>query len=271
MRFRYMKRGGGLLNCADVLFRKEGPVAFVTINREASLNALNAGILKTLEAFFDDLENDPGIRVAVITGAGDKAFVAGADVREIKEAGEKRPALIAEGQRILSKIRTSSKVTIAAMNGYALGGGCELALACDMRLASENAKFGLPEATLGVMAGYGGTQLLARLIGPGRTKYMMFSGTILSAREAYRFGLVEKVCAHDFLREEVQALASKIAACGPLAIKGCKRAVDEGLLLPLDQALRLELDLYAGVAGSRDAEEGLSAFLEKRKPVFEGE
>jgi enoyl-CoA hydratase len=240
------------LNYNDVLLEKEGPVTRITIKREKALNALNDSIMKTLNRIFIDFEGDEGTRVVIITGAGDKAF-------------------ITEGQHILSRIRTSSKVVIAEVNGYALGGGCELALACDIRIASENAKFGLPEATLGVMAGYGGTQLLSRLIGPGKAKYMMFSGVMLSAQEAFQFGLVEKVCARETLRDEVNAFASKIVSCGPLSIRGCKRAVDEGLAFSLEEALKFELELYDQVANSRDAEEGLSAFLEKRKPVFKGE
>lgn len=258
------------MNQQSVLFRQEGAVAYITINREEALNALNDSIMKALDGIFLKLEQDESVMVVVISGAGQKAFIAGADVREIKAAGKGRTAFIRGGQHILSRIRTSSKVVIAAVNGYALGGGCELALACDIRIASDNAKFGLPEATLGVMAGYGGTQLLARLIGPGRTKYVMFTGAMLSAEEAYRFGLVEKVCSKETLMAEVGTIARKISSCGPLSIKGCKRAVDEGIELPLHKALEFELELYDEVASSRDAEEGLSAFLEKRKPVFTG-
>lgn len=258
------------MNGENVLLKKEGAVAHITISREKALNALNKGIMEGLDATFRELERDGNILVVIISGAGEKAFVAGADVREIKEAGKGRTAFIRKGQQILSRIRTSSKVVIAAVNGYALGGGCELALACDIRFASENAKFGLPEATLGVMAGYGGTQLLARLIGPGRTKYMMFSGAMLNAEEAYRFGLVEKVCSAQNLLMEVNKLAQKIASGGPLALRGCKQAVDKGIELPLEKALEFELEIYDRVANSADAEEGLSAFLEKRKPVFTG-
>lgn len=253
-----------------VIFKKEGPIAYITINRKEALNALNNSIMQDISEIFDELENDYNIVAVVITGAGEKAFIAGADVREIKEAGKSRTAFITKGQHILSKIRTSSKVVIAAVNGYALGGGCEFALACDIRIASETAKFGLPEATLGVMAGYGGTQLLTRLVGPGKAKYIMFSGTMISAHEAYQLGLVEKVCSKETLMDEVSMLAKKIAACGPLSLKGCKQAIDEGIELPLEEALKVELEIYDKVANSQDAEEGLSAFLEKRKPVFKG-
>jgi enoyl-CoA hydratase len=253
-----------------VIFKKDGPVAYITINREETLNALNEIIMQRIDAIFRDLETDDSIIAVVITGAGEKAFIAGADVREIKEAGNGRTAFITKGQQVLSRVRTSTKIVIAAVNGYALGGGCELALACDFRIASENAKFGLPESTLGVMAGYGGTQLLTRLVGPGRAKYMMFSGAMLTAAEAYQFGLVDKVCGKTALMEEVDVLAKKIASCGPLSLKGTKRAIDEGIEMPLDEALRFELEIYDEVSNSQDAEEGLSAFLEKRKPVFKG-
>lgn len=254
----------------NVIFKKEGAVAYITIDREEALNALNDSIMQELDATFSKVEEDSTIMVVVLTGAGKKAFIAGADVREIKEAGKNRTTFITKGQHVISRIRTSSKVVIAAVNGYALGGGCELALACDIRVAAENARFGLPEATLGVMAGYGGTQLLTRLIGPGKAKYLMFSGAMLTAAEAHQWGLVEMVYGKETLMDEVGTLAQKIAACGPLALKGCKRAIDEGIELPLHEALKFELEIYDKVANSQDAEEGLSAFLEKRKPVFEG-
>jgi enoyl-CoA hydratase len=254
----------------DIILNREGAVAYITINREEALNALNESIMQRLDDMFRELEEDETIIVVVLTGAGKKAFVAGADVKEIKEAGKKRTAFITKGQQIISRIRTSSKVVIAAVNGYALGGGCELALACDIRVAAENARFGLPEATLGVMAGYGGTQLLTRLIGPGKAKYIMFSGAMLTAAEAHQYGLVEIVYSKETLMDEVSALAKKIAACGPLSLRGCKQAIDKGIELPLDEALKFELEIYDKVANSQDAEEGLSAFLEKRKPVFTG-
>lgn len=254
----------------DVLFSKLDSIAYITINRAEALNALNDSVLKKLDRALDDIEKDPSIICAVITGSGGKAFIAGADVKEIKEAGSARTAFITGGQQIIYKIEKSAKIMIAAINGYALGGGLEVALMCDFRIASEKAKLGLPEAGLGVMAGYGGTQMLPRLIGPGRAKYMILTGAILSAREAYDFGLVDKVCPPEELDKEVTSLAEKIAASGPLSIKGSKEAIDRGLSLPLEEALRLELSIYDRVANSEDAENGLSAFLEKRKPVFRG-
>jgi len=258
------------VNGEEVLFKKEGAVAYITINREKALNALNRMIMTRLNQIFSELENTDDVTVVVVTGAGQKAFIAGADVKEIREAGDKRTDLITKGQKFFSKIRNSSKVVIAAVNGFALGGGCELAMACDIRIASESAKFGFPEVKLGLMAGYGGTQLLPRLIGPGRAKYVMFIGEMLTAAEAYQFGLVEKVCTPESLMGEVERIAARIAANGPFAIKACKRAINLGRELPLDNALDLELEEYDKVAHSMDAEEGITAFLEKRNPTFAG-
>jgi len=231
---------------------------------------LNHRVMTRLNQIFSELEDDEEVLVVVITGAGQKAFVAGADVKEIKEAGDQRTEVIRKGQEVLSKIRKSSKVVIAAINGFALGGGCELAMACDIRIASENAKIGLPETKLGLMPGYGGTQLLPRLIGTARAKYIILTGEMITAAEAYQFGLVEKVYNNESLMDEVNKLAKKIGSNGPLAVKACKRAVNRGIELCLDDALQLELGEYDKVAHSMDAEEGLRAILEKKTPTFEG-
>src|SRR5512139_2177845 len=176
------------MNEDDLIFKKEGSVAYITIHREKALNALNGAVLQRLEEILSELEADSRVVVVVITGTGQKAFVAGADLKAVKEAGDKRRELARRGQDLFLKIRTSSKIFIAAVNGYALGGGCELALACDIRIASENATFAFPEVKLGLMPGFGGTQLLPRLIGTGRAKYMILSGEMLTAKEAYEFG-----------------------------------------------------------------------------------
>jgi len=255
----------------DVILSKQGPVAYVTINREKAYNALNSAVIESVEQIFSDLERDESVMVVVITGAGQKAFIAGADIKEIREAGVTRTELVKKGQEIFSKIRNSSKVVIAAVNGYALGGGCELALCCDIRIASKNARFGLTEVKLGLMPGYGGTQLLPRFIGTGAAKYLIFSGEMITAEEAYRIGLVERVCSSEALMEEVDELASKISSNGHFAVRACKRAINFGTQLSMDDALKLELEIYDKVARSADAEEGIAAFLEKRSPTFMGE
>ena len=254
----------------DVVLNKHGPLAYLTINREKAYNALNSAIMERLEKIFLELEHDEEVMVVVITGAGQRAFVSGADVGEIKEAGDTRTNLIKKGQEVFSKIRNSSKVVIAAVNGYALGGGCELAMSCDIRIASDNAKFGLTEAKLGLMPGYGGTQLLPRLVGMGAAKYLIFSGEMITAEEAYRLGLVERVCSSETLMEEVDELAKKISSNGHFAVRACKRAINVGTQLSVDEALKLELAIYDKVARSADAEEGIAAFLEKRAPTFMG-
>jgi enoyl-CoA hydratase len=254
----------------EVLYQKESGIATATISREKAYNVLNGAVIKRLGEIFLELESDDAVRAVIITGAGQKAFVAGADVKEIAEAGQARPALIKKGQELLTMIRISSKVVIAAINGFALGGGCELALACDVRFAAENAKFALPEAKLGLMPGYGGTQLLPRLVGTGRAKYMMFSGEMISAQEAYQFGLVDRVFTTETLMDEVRKFAEKVVANGPLAIRGIKRAVQGGIELAMQDALDLEFKEYTGVALSSDAEEGMRAFLEKKSPSFKG-
>ncbi len=254
----------------DIIYNEEGGIAHILINREKALNALNYNIMTRLDQIFSELEQDDRAIVVVVTGAGNKAFVAGADVREIKEAGVRRTELISKGQQIFSRIRNSGQVVIAAVNGFALGGGCELALACDIRVASENARFGFPEVKLGLMPGYGGTQLLPRLTGLGRAKSVIFTGDLLTAAEALQFGLVEKVCPPDRLMAETDTLARRIAANGPFAVRACKRAINRGIELSLDDALKLELEEYDKVARSKDAEEGIAAFLEKRMPTFTG-
>ena len=254
----------------DVILSRQGSVAYITINREKAYNALNSSIMERLEHIFLDLERDKAVMVVVVTGAGQKAFISGADVGEIREAGNKRTDLIKKGQEVFSRIRNSSKVVIAAVNGYALGGGCELAMSCDIRIASENAKFGLTEVKLGLMPGYGGTQLLPRFIGMGAAKYLIFSGEMITAEEAYRIGLVERVCSSETLMEEVDELAKKISSNGHFAVTACKRAINVGTQLSLDDALKLELEIYDKVARSADAQEGIAAFLEKRAPTFMG-
>ena len=258
------------MNQEEILFRKEGGVAYVTIQREEALNALKWSIMQRLDEIFTELERDDEVVVVVITGAGQKSFVAGADVKEIQDAGEGRTALIAKGQQIFSKIRESSKVVIAGINGYALGGGLELAVACDMRVASEKARFGLPEAKLGLMPGYGGTQMVPRLAGIGMAKWLMFTGEMLTAAQAEQCGLVQKVCKHESLSAEVDAIAKKIAANGPFALRAIKRAINGGTGLEIDAAMKVEMEEYDKVAHSEDAMAGMEAFFAKKSPAFKG-
>jgi len=258
------------VNQEEILFRKEGGVAYVTIRREEALNALKWSIMQRLDEIFTELERDDEVVVVVITGAGQKSFVAGADVKEIQDAGEGRTALIAKGQQIFSKIRESSKVVIAGINGYALGGGLELAVACDMRVASEKARFGLPEAKLGLMPGYGGTQMVPRLAGIGMAKWLMFTGEMLTAAQAEQCGLVQKVCKHESLSAEVDAIAKKIAANGPFALRAIKRAINGGTGLEIDAAMKVEMEEYDKVAHSEDAMAGMEAFFAKKSPAFKG-
>lgn len=258
------------MSSEEVTLRKEAKVAHLLIHREKALNALNWNVMTRLDQVFSELESDEETLVAIITGAGKRAFVAGADIHEIKEAGHRRTEVIRKGQEVFFKIRNSSQVVIAAINGYALGGGCELAMACDLRIASENAKLGFPETTLGLMPGYGGTQLLPRLIGMEKAKYMIFTGETLTATEAHQFGLVQKVCSLENLMDEVNRLAKKIASNGPLAVKACKRAIHRGLESPLEEALRIEMEEYDRIARSQDAEEGITSFIEKKIPTFTG-
>ncbi|HME43710.1 MAG TPA: enoyl-CoA hydratase-related protein [Syntrophorhabdales bacterium] len=258
------------MSIEEVIFKKENRIAYITINREEALNALKSSIMQRLDELFTELEKDNEVVVVLITGAGQKSFVAGADVKEIQDAGEGRTALITKGQQVFSKIRNSSKIVLAAINGYALGGGLELALACDIRMASENAKFGLPEAKLGLMPGYGGTQILSRVAGIGMAKWMMFTGNMLGAAEAEQCGLVQKVCSLEGLPEEASGIAKKIAANGPFALKAIKRAINRGIELDLDTALRVELEEYDKVAHSQDAVVGMEAFFAKKSPVFTG-
>jgi enoyl-CoA hydratase len=255
----------------ELLFEKQGAIALVTINREKAFNALNAQVMDGLDQAFAEVERDAAIRVVIISGAGPKAFVAGADLKEIKQAGLGRPALIRRGLDTFGRVRDCSKVVIAAVNGLALGGGCELALSCDLRFASQKARFALPEATLGLMPGYGGTQLLPRLVGEGRAKLMAFSGEMIGADEALRIGLVERVHPPEELLARTREYAQKVAGNGPLALKAIKTAINQGRGLTPELALEIEQREYGRVAISKDAESGLDAFMEKRSPEFIGE
>jgi enoyl-CoA hydratase len=250
----------------------DGPIAILTLNRPAVLNALNADLLTLLEETLDAFTGDPSLRAVIITGAGERAFAAGADIAELAAlegavAGEHKART---GQRLTQLIEALPVPVIAAVNGFALGGGCELAMACDFRIASENAKFGQPEVNLGIPPGYGGTQRTARLLGPGMALFMCLTGEMIDAPEALRIGLVQRVVPIGELLPEALRIAKGIAARAPLAITATKRAIREGAALPLSEGLALEALHFGTMVSTSDFREGTSAFLEKRKPVFEG-
>jgi enoyl-CoA hydratase len=247
-------------------------VATVTLNRPEVLNALNGRMLEELTQTFGELGRDETLRAVVLTGAGPKAFAAGADIGELHALSDARAgqAQAARGQAVTSAIEALAVPVIAAVNGFALGGGCELAMACDIRIAAEHARFGQPEVNLGILPGYGGTQRLTRLVGEGMAMLLCLSGEMIDAAEALRIGLVQKVVAADALLDEARRIAGVIAAKGPLAIAAAKRAIIEGAALPLTDALTLEALRFGQLVGSEDFKEGTAAFLAKRKAAFQG-
>jgi len=251
---------------------KRAPVAQVTIDRPKVLNALNAETIAELAEVFENLAADPAIRVILVAGAGGRAFVAGADIRELAAlTAEEGRAFALRGQDVFRRIETLGKPVIACIQGFALGGGCELAMACTMRLAAEDARLGQPEVKLGIMAGYGGSQRLPRLVGRGAGLKMLLTGAIIDAREALRIGLVDEVVPAAELMQRAEVLAQEIAANAPLALAETLFAVDEGMGLPLDLALLREAVRFSHLCGTADKNEGTQAFLEKRAPVWKGE
>lgn len=250
----------------------ERGVAVLTINRADKLNALNHALLEELDAALDEVAGNAGIRALVITGAGSKAFVAGADIAEIaalenQDAGRDFSRF---GQAVFTKIERLTIPVIMAINGYALGGGCELALCGDIRLASENAQMGQPEINLGVIPGYGGTQRLARIVGRDRAKGLIFTGERVGAEDALRLGLVDMVVPATSLMDEALNMAITLAGKAPRAIALAKMAVNDGVNLPLEDALQLEAELFGQAVATEDRREGTAAFFEKRQPKWEG-
>jgi enoyl-CoA hydratase len=247
----------------------ENEVAVVTINRPDKLNSLNNATLDDLEICFTFLEKNNDANVVIITGAGEKAFVAGADISELNKLNAVTgKAFSAEGQKIFSLIENFSKPVIAAVNGFALGGGCELALACHIRLASEKAKFGQPEVNLGIIPGYGGTQRLTRLINSGRAAELILSGDMIDAAEAYRIGLVNKVYPAEDLMNKALEFAGRISAKGQIAVKLALKSIVSCDEVSQLEGEKLEAELFGNCCGTDDFIEGTSAFLEKRKPDF---
>jgi enoyl-CoA hydratase len=254
-----------------LLFEVRDAVATVTINRPEKLNALNAAVIAELGDAAGRIGQDPEIRGAILTGAGPKAFVAGADIGEIAAQGPvdgKARAL--EGQRVFRRLERCGKPVIAAVNGFALGGGCELAMACHLRVASDQARFGQPEVKLGIGPGYGGTVRLPRLVGKGRALELLLTGQMIDAQEAYRIGLVNRVVPADRLLSESEQLLRSILENGPLAVRACLEAVDTGLDVGVDEALLLEATLFGLLSGTADMREGTAAFVAKRTPAFKG-
>jgi enoyl-CoA hydratase/carnithine racemase len=253
------------LTLANVLYEKKDAVAYVTVNRPKVLNALNTPTWKDLRTAFQDAQNDATVRGVILTGGGDKAFIAGADIGELAHA----TAVDAErssrfGQEVLDLIENLGKPVIAAVNGFALGGGCETAMACTIRIAVDNAKFGQPEVSLGLVPGGGGTQRLPRLVGKGRALQLILSGEMISAQEAYRIGLVNEVVPATELIARAEGILKKIAANAPIAVKFGLDAVNRGLETSQSEGLLLEASYFGRCAATEDKREGTSAFLEKR-------
>jgi enoyl-CoA hydratase len=255
----------------NILYEKKGPIAYVTLNRPKVLNALNQRTWENLRTAFEDARDDAQVRGVILTGAGDKAFIAGADISELSHV----TAIEAEksstyGQAVLNLIENLGKPVIAAVNGFALGGGCETAMACTIRVASENGKFGQPEVTLGLIPGGGGTQRLPRLVGKGRALQLILSGEMINAQEAYRIGLVNEIVPAAELMTRAEAILKRIFSNAPVAVKYSLDAVNKGLETSQAEGLSLEASLFGLCAGTEDKKEGTSAFLEKRKPQFQG-
>jgi enoyl-CoA hydratase/carnithine racemase len=259
------------LTLANVLYEKKDAIAYVTVNRPKFLNALDTPTWKDLRTAFEDAQSDDTVRGVILTGAGDKAFIAGADISELAHA----TAVDAEqssrfGQGVLDLIENLGKPVIAAINGFALGGGCETAMACTIRIAVGTAKFGQPEVGLGLVPGGGGTQRLPRLVGKGRALQLILSGEMISAQEAYRIGLVNEVVAAAELITRAEAILKKIASNAPIAVRLSLEATNRGLETSQDEGLRLEASYFGLCAATADKKEGTAAFLEKRTPQFQG-
>jgi enoyl-CoA hydratase len=249
---------------------RNGAVATLTINRPDKLNALSSDVHREGVAVLDELRNDDSVRVLIITGAGEKAFIAGADISEFEGKTPVTQRSVFAERTLFNTIDSFPKPVIAMVNGFCLGGGNELALACDLRVCSPNAKFSQPEINLGIMPGGGGTQRLTRLIGEGRSMEMMLTGDMIDAETAHKFGLVNHVFPSEDLATETMKLAEKIAQKAPVALQMCKEAVKFASRSNLDEGLRREIDLFAICFSTEDKTEGVSAFLEKRKPEFKG-
>ena len=249
-----------------ITYEVEGQIGIITINRPKALNALNSAVLDELDKTLDAVDQE-AIRCLILTGAGEKSFVAGADIGEMstltKAEGE---AFGKKGNDVFRKLETFPIPVIAAVNGFALGGGCEISMSCDIRICSENAVFGQPEVGLGITPGFGGTQRLARIVGTGKAKEMIYGARNIKAEEAYRIGLVNNVYPAEELMPAAKKLASTIARNAPIAVRNCKRAINEGIQVDMDQAIVIEEKLFGSCFETEDQKNGMTAFLEKRKP-----
>ncbi len=255
----------------NLLLEKEGALAILYVNRPKALNALNKDTLLEMKDAITSIKDDPEIDVLIVTGAGDKSFVAGADIAFMKSltAVEARE-FGALGQEVFRMIEAMEKPSIAAVNGFALGGGCELAMCCDFRIASSKAKFGQPEVGLGITPGFGGTQRLPRLVGSGMARQMLYTADVINASEALRIGLVNNVVAPEELMDVVKGIAGRIISKGKLAVRFSKVAANEGLQTDIDRAMTIEADLFGLCFSTEDQKEGMGAFIEKRSPNFTG-
>ena len=259
------------LGLANVKYEKKGLIAYVTVNRPKVLNALNTPTWTDLQTAFEDAKADASVQGVILTGAGDKAFIAGADISELADVdayGAEESSRF--GQGVLDFIENLGKPVIAAINGFALGGGCETAMACTIRIAAEHAKFGQPEVKLGLLPGGGGTQRLPRLVGKGRALQLILTGEAISAQEAYRIGLVNEVVAAAGLIDRAETILKQIAANAPIAVKFSLEAANKGLETSQSEGLALEASYFGICAATQDKKEGTSAFLEKRAPKFHG-
>ena len=259
------------MNYQTILFEVKDGIAFITINRPDKLNALNDQVMLELADAAERIATESAIKGAILTGSGPKSFVAGADIGDLSRQGPfDGKARAQRGQAVLRRLESCGKPVIAAINGFALGGGCELAMACHIRIASENAKFGQPEVKLGIAPGYGGTQRLPRLVGKGVALQLILSGEMIDAQEAYRIGLVNRVVPAADLLAESEKVMRGILAMGPLAVRLAIEAVDQGLEMTLDEGLLLEANHFGLLAATEDMKEGTTAFLEKRPAKFQG-
>jgi enoyl-CoA hydratase len=254
-----------------LIFELDDNIALITFNRPDRLNALSGALLDEFSHALKRIEDNENLRILILTGMGNKAFVAGADIKEISECNTLSARLFSEkGQRVISKLQGLSIPVIAAVNGYALGGGAEIVLACDFAYASEKAILGFPESTLGIIPGFGGTQRLARLIGTAMAKEMIFTGNMISAAMAKEYGMINKVFPPESLLDEVKKTAKTIASRGKVSTRAAKEVINIGMNADLETGLALEANAFAICMAGEDAKEGTSAFLEKRKPVFKG-